>query len=207
MRAVSKGLASCHLCHKLVPANEHTCPRCGSPIHVRKKNSMNRTLALLCTAYICYIPANVFPIMFTDQFGNTIESTIIGGVLLLIQMHSYPIAAIIFIASVMVPLGKIFMMFYLCWVAHRGCDASARQLTRAYGITELIGKWSMIDVFVVFILVALVNLGQILAIRPGIASLAFAGLVVVTMIAAESFDPRIFWDQQEESNDCEQTHS
>lgn len=203
MRAISKKWASCHLCHKLAPVTEHTCPRCGSAMHQRKSNSMNRTLALLITACLLYIPANVYPIMFTDQFGNTIESTIIGGVLLLIQMHSYPIAAIIFIASVMVPLGKIFMMFYLCWVAHRGCRASARQMTRAYMVTELIGKWSMIDVFVVFILVALVNLGQILAIRPGVASLAFAGLVVVTMIAAESFDPRKFWDQQEELNDCE----
>ncbi|MGB0415219.1 MAG: paraquat-inducible protein A [Coraliomargarita sp.] len=172
-------------------------------MHLRSNNISGLTLPLLITACLLYIPANVFPIMFTDQFGNTIESTILGGVIILINMHSYPIAAIIFIASVMVPLGKIFMMFYLCWVAHRGNRASAKQLTKAYQITELIGKWSMIDVFVVFILVALVNLGQVLTIRPGFAALSFAALVVVTMIAAESFDPRIFWDQQEKSNDCE----
>lgn len=205
MRGITHNLASCHLCHKLAPATEHECPRCGSALHVRKQDIMNRTLALLFTACLLYIPANVFPIMYTDQFGNTIESTILGGVIILIQMHSYPIALIIFIASVMVPLGKIFMLFYLCWVAKRGRLASPRQMTRAYAITELIGKWSMIDVFVVFILVALVNLGQVITMRPGIAAVAFAGLVVVTMLAAESFDPRVFWDQQEEteSNDSE----
>lgn len=172
-------------------------------MHLRNQRIGGFTLPLLVTACLLYIPANVFPIMFTDQMGHTIESTILGGVVILINMHSYLIAAVIFIASVMVPLGKIFMMLYLCWVAHRGCRANAKQLTRAYLITELIGKWSMIDVFVVFILVALVNLGQVLTIRPGIAALSFAALVVVTMIAAESFDPRVFWDQQEESNDCE----
>lgn len=139
--------------------------------------------------------------MITDQLGNSIESTILGGVVLLIQMGSYSIAAVIFIASVIVPVGKIMMMFYLCWTLRRGSLVSAKQRTIAYRITEFIGKWSMVDVFVVAILVALVHLGGILVIRPGTAALAFAGLVVVTMIAAESFDPRLFWDQQEVSDD------
>jgi paraquat-inducible protein A len=170
-------------------------------MHLRKTNSLNRTLALLFTACLLYIPANILPIMITDQFGNSTESTILGGVVLLVNMDSIPIAAVIFIASVMVPVGKIITLFYLCWSVSRGSQVSARQRTVTYRITELIGKWSMVDVFVVSILVALVHLGGILVIRPGAAAVAFAGLVIVTMIAAESFDPRLFWDQQEIDND------
>jgi paraquat-inducible protein A len=158
-------------------------------------------MALLWLATLLYIPANVYPIMITDQLGSSLESTILGGVVLLIEMKSYPIAAIIFIASVMVPSGKILMLFYLCRTARKGRAATAKQLTVAYRITELIGKWSMIDVFVVTILVALVNIGQLLVIRPGIAAVSFALLVIVTMVAAESFDPRVFWDEQEEQHD------
>lgn len=201
LRAISRGLAACHTCHKLAPKDAHRCPRCGSPLHVRKANSLQRTLALLLTACVLYIPANIFPIMYTDQFGNTIESTIIGGVLILIEMGSWPVALVIFCASVMVPIGKLIMMFYLCWVASRGAKANQRQLTGAYRITELIGKWSMVDVFVVFILVALINLGQMLVMRPGVAAMSFAGLVMVTMLAAESFDPRVLWDQEDKNHE------
>lgn len=199
--AASRHLSSCHLCLKLADSSAHQCPRCGSAMHLRKSNSLHRTIALLITSCLLYIPANILPIMITDQLGNSIESTILGGVVLLIQMGSYSIAAVIFIASVIVPVGKIMMMFYLCWTLRRGSLVSAKQRTIAYRITEFIGKWSMVDVFVVAILVALVHLGGILVIRPGTAALAFAGLVVVTMIAAESFDPRLFWDQQEVSDD------
>jgi paraquat-inducible protein A len=139
--------------------------------------------------------------MITDQFGNSLESTILGGVVLLIQMDSIPVAVIIFIASVMVPVGKLISLFYLCWTVKRGSSASPRQRSIAYRITELIGKWSMMDVFVVSILVALVHLGNLLVIRPGAAALAFASLVVVTMIAAEQFDPRLFWDPETDDHD------
>ncbi len=199
--AASQGLASCHLCLKLAPKSLHHCPRCGSAMHLRKYNSIERTLALLITAVILYIPANVLPIMVTDQLGRSEESTIIGGVVLLIKLGSIPIAAVIFIASVMVPLGKMIMMFYLCWSLKRGTPGTERQRTVFYRVTELMGKWSMIDVFVVAILVALVHLGGVLVIRPGIAAMAFAGVVIVTMIAAECFDPRLMWDQLNEEQD------
>ncbi len=199
--AVSKGLASCHLCQKVASVERHKCPRCGTAMHSRKANSLNRTLALLCTATILYIPANIYPIMITDQLGSSLESTILGGVVLLVQMDSIPVAAIIFIASVMVPVGKLISMFYLCWTVKTGSSVSPRQRSIAYRITELIGKWSMIDVFVVSILVALVHIGKILVIRPGVASIAFAALVIVTMVAAEGFDPRLIWDKEEEDND------
>jgi paraquat-inducible protein A len=167
-------------------------------LHLRKSNSLQRTLALLITASILYIPANILPIMITDQFGNSTDSTILGGVVLLIDMGSVPIAAVIFIASVMVPVGKLIALYYLCWSVGSGRPASPRQRTVMYRATELIGKWSMVDVFVVSILVALVHLTGLLVILPGAAAVAFAGVVIVTIVAAESFDPRIIWDQQED---------
>ena len=199
--AAASQLSSCHLCMKLVPVHEKYCPCCGSAMHSRKSDSINRTMALLLTACILYIPANLLPIMITDEFGVSIESTILGGVLLLIDMGSWPIAAVIFIASVMVPIGKMITLFFLCWTVKNGSGVSARQRTITYRVTELIGKWSMIDVFVVAILVALVHLGGILVIRPGAAALAFAGVVIVTIFAAESFDPRLLWDQQEDNGE------
>jgi paraquat-inducible protein A len=193
-------LASCHTCCKLVPVEQHHCPRCGSMVHQRETDSLQRTLALLITASILYIPANLYPIMYTDQLGRTEASTIIGGVVLLIKLGSVPIAAVIFIASVMVPLGKLFAMFYLVWTVERHSPLEPRQRTVMYQVTEFIGKWSMVDVFVVAILVALVNLGGLLVIRPGIAALSFAGVVIVTMIAAESFDSRLIWDEMDNKN-------
>jgi paraquat-inducible protein A len=199
--AAESGLASCHLCLKLASQDLHHCPRCGTALHVRKTASLQRTLALLITALVLYLPANILPIMITDQLGNSIESTILGGVVLLIQLDSIPIAVVIFIASVMVPLGKMLVMFYLCWSVSHGPPTSERQRTVLCRITEFIGKWSMLGVFVVSILVALVHLGGLLVIRPGGAALAFAGVVMVTMVAAESFDPRLMWDRMESSNE------
>lgn len=199
--AVSRNLASCHLCMKLADASLHHCPRCGEALHLRKANSLQRTLALLVTACVLYIPANVLPIMITDQFGNSTDSTILGGVVLLIDMGSVPIAAIIFIASVMVPLGKLIALFYVCWSVSAGRTTDPRQRTVLYRAAELIGKWSMVDVFVVSILVALVHLTGLLVILPGAAAVAFAGVVIVTIIAAESFDPRMIWDQQDKTNE------
>jgi len=198
--AASRNLAACHVCCKLASAELHHCPRCGSAMHLRKNDSIQRTLALLFTACILYIPANLYPIMITDQLGQSEGSTILGGVILLIHHGSIPVALVIFLFSVMVPVGKLMSMFYLVWTVKRHSPASPRQRTIMYQVTEFVGKWSMVDVFVVAILVALVHLGGLLAIRPGIAALSFAGVVIVTMIAAESFDPRLIWDQMEEKN-------
>jgi len=199
--AASRGLASCHLCLKLVDKQLHDCPRCGATIHLRKANSVQRTVALLITASILYIPANLLPIMITDQLGRSIESTILGGVVLLIELGSIPIALVIFIASVMIPLAKLLVMFYLCWSVHHGPPESTRQRTVLYRVTEFIGKWSLIDVFVVAILVALIHLSNLLVIRPGVATIAFAGVVITSMLAAESFDPRLMWDQLEKTDE------
>ncbi|MEP5764658.1 MAG: paraquat-inducible protein A [Halieaceae bacterium] len=203
--ALSQGLAACHLCCKLAPLDQHHCPRCGSAMHARKAGSLQRTVALLITACILYIPANTLPIMLTDQLGKTEPSTIMGGVILLIKLGSVPVALVIFIFSVLVPSGKLMAMFYLVWSVHSGSNASPRQRSLMYRMTEFIGKWSMVDVFVVAILVALVHLGGLLVIRPGIAALAFAGVVIVTMVAAESFDSRLMWDAMEEDDDNSST--
>jgi paraquat-inducible protein A len=198
--AANSNLAACHVCCKLAPAEVHHCPRCGSAMHLRKSDSIQRTLALLVTACLLYIPANMYPIMYTDQLGTTEPSTILGGVILLINLGSVPVALVIFIFSVLVPSGKLMAMFYLVWTVERHSPLDPRQRSVMYRVTEFVGKWSMVDVFVVAILVALVHLGGLLVIRPGIAALCFAGVVIVTMIAAESFDSRLIWDNMEEKS-------
>jgi paraquat-inducible protein A len=198
--AAAAGLALCHACHHLDRVELHECSRCGSPVHLRNTDSLQRTLALLVTAVILYIPANVLPIMTTLQLGKGEPSTILGGVVLLINLGSYPIAAVIFIASVMVPLAKLMALFYLVWSAYRAEPASAIQCTRIYRMTELVGKWSMVDVFVVAILVALIQLTGLLVILPGPAAVAFGGVVVSTMLAAHAFDTRLIWDRLKEDD-------
>jgi paraquat-inducible protein A len=197
--ALQRGYAVCHLCLGLSPADEHLCARCGSKLHARVPDSVQQTIALIIAAIILYIPANMLPIMITDQFGRATESTIIGGVLLLWKLESYPVAIIILVASVLVPLGKIASLAVLCWTVKNGMPATRQQRTVLYRITEFVGKWSMVDVFVVAVLVALIQIGGIIAIRPGSAALAFAGVVIVTMIAAERFDPRLIWDQESDN--------
>ena len=203
--AASQGLASCHVCCKLAPVEEHFCARCGSALHLRNSNSQQRTLALLITASILYIPANIYPIMITDVLGVSDYSTIMGGVILLVKLGSIPVAAVIFIASVMVPLSKLAAMFYLVWSVDRLPYENHRKRTTLYIVAEFIGKWSMIDVFVVAILVALVHLEGLLVIRPGIAAYSFAGVVMVTMVAAECFDTRLMWDKLDNKNDNSET--
>lgn len=196
--AAARNLASCHLCGKLAPAALHRCPRCHSALHLRKPDSIQRTLALLVTACLLYIPANLYPIMITEQLGTAEGSTILGGVILLMHHGAVLVALVIFLFSVMVPIGKLISLFYLVWTVRRHSAITPRQRTVLYQITEFVGKWSMVDVFVVSILVALVHLGGLLSIKPGFAAVCFAGVVIVTMLAAESFDPRLIWDELEE---------
>ena len=158
-------------------------------------DSLARTVALVITAAILYVPANVLPIMTTEQLGRASDSTIMGGVVLLWHHGSYPIASVIFIASVLVPLSKLFILLALCWSVARGDATRPRERTVLYRVTEFVGRWSMVDVFVVAILVALIQLGGLLSIRPGVAAVAFSGVVIVTILAAESFDPRLIWDR------------
>ena len=197
--AAAHGIAACHTCGKLSSADLHRCPRCRSPLHLRQTDSLHRTIALVLTAMVLYVPANVLPIMTTEALGTSEPSTILGGVVLLWNMGSYPVAAVIFIASVMVPLGKMATLIWLWYSVTRSDQSRPEQRAVLYRMTEFIGRWSMIDVFVVAILVALIQLGGLMSIRPGAAAFAFCGVVIVTMIAAESFDPRLIWDRLDPS--------
>ena len=157
--------------------------------------SIQRTWALLLTACILYIPANVLPIMYTEFFGQETPNTIIGGVISLWESGSYPVAIIILIASVVVPVAKIVILAWLNFSVQREKTTSKQLRIRYYRITEAIGRWSMIDVFVVAVLVSLIQMGNTMSIYPGQAALAFCAVVFVTMIAAMTFDSRLIWQQ------------
>lgn len=187
-------LILCLHCHKLNPISWSICSRCGGKIYVRKPKSIQITLAWLITAVVFYIPANIFPVMTTYAFGRETASTIIGGIFELWEQKSFVIASIIFVASIVIPILKILLLFWLCLSLKFNLTETLKLRTSLYRLTLWIGRWSMIDVFVVAILVALLQLGGLLSIQPTIGSLAFAFVVIATMLAAESFDPRLIWD-------------
>jgi paraquat-inducible protein A len=195
--AAALGMAGCHVCTRMAGVELKRCPRCGAALHLRVANSLQVTLALVTTAVLLYVPANLLPVMYTEQLGRSQPGTIIGGVVFLWRHGSYPVAIVIFIASVVVPLAKIFVLYWLCWTVMTRRAANAYERAVLYRVTEFVGRWSMVDVFVVAILVALIQLKGLLAFRPGVAAIAFAGVVIITMIAAERFDPRLIWDNVE----------
>jgi paraquat-inducible protein A len=177
------------------------CPRCGARLHSRKPNSIARTWALIIAAFVFYIPANVLPITTVVSFGKAQSDTIMSGVIYFIKTGMWPIALIIFVASIFVPLLKLLILTFLLITVQRKSSWRSKDRTRLYRITEAIGRWSMVDIYVVTILVALVNLGSLatIAARPG--AIFFAAVVVITLFAAMTFDPRLIWDAEELSND------
>ena len=196
-RAIHEGLASCHVCGKVSTAAAHRCPRCGCRLHVRKPASVQRTVAFLLAALALYIPANLLPVMTLSELGDVMASTILEGMVEFWQREAYPIAIVIFVASIMIPIIKIVALVWLCAAATGKVNPSPQALSRIYWFTELLGRWSMVDIFVVSILVALVQFGAYMTITPGPGAVAFAGVVVLTMFAAMSFDPRLLWDRLE----------
>ncbi len=194
-RAIEKNLAGCHLCGKVVAADAADCPRCGTSLHLRKPHSIARTIALMAAAAALYIPAMTLPVMTLRELGNVAPTTIIEGMLEFWHNRDYPIALVIFTASILIPLLKIVALAWLCAAATGRVEPSPRMLAKIYWLTELLGRWSMIDIFVVGILVALVQLGTYMSVAPGPGALAFALVVVLTMFAATSFDPRLLWDR------------
>jgi paraquat-inducible protein A len=198
------GLLSCHDCHLLTrveAGGSHghpVCPRCGAALHERKPNSLARTWALVVAAIILYIPANILPMTVTSALGTVQADTIMSGVIYFIHSGSWEIAAVIFIASVFVPLLKLLILIGLLLSVQLRWRWSPKDRTTLYRLTEAVGRWSMLDVYVVTILVALVKLGAVASIEAGPAAVFFAAVVVITMIAAESFDPRLIWDTLEE---------
>ncbi|OYD21213.1 paraquat-inducible membrane protein A [Oceanimonas baumannii] len=188
------GCATCGLVNALSGKHKPRCRRCYEPLHPWHGINNQATLALLAAALIMYLPANLYPIMVTTSLGNSTPSTIMGGVLLFLQHGDWPIAFIIFMASVVVPVSKILALLWLCYVVKQDRSGLSRiNRIRLYRVTEFVGRWSMVDVFVVAILVALIRHGNLMSIEPGPASLAFAAVVVLTMLAAMLFDQRSIW--------------
>ncbi len=203
--ARKSGMVSCRCCHLLcrrvlVPA---LCPRCGARLHSRKSNSITRTWALVVAAIIFYIPANIFPITHTTSLGGVQSDTILSGVIYFIHSGSWPVALIIFVASVLVPLLKILILIILLISTQFHWQWWPVERTRLYRLTEAVGRWSMLDIYVVTILVALVHFGKLANISAGSGAVYFAAVVVITMFAAETFDTRLIWDTIGTNNDRE----
>ncbi len=194
---------SCHSCHLLCRINfsqigeSLVCPRCGSTLHQRKPNSLKRTWALVLAAVIFYIPANLLPVTVVISFGKAQADTIMSGVIYFITTGMWPIALVIFVASILVPMLKLSILTFLLISVQRKSAWRPKDRTRLYRITEAVGRWSMVDIYVVTILVALVNLGNLATIKAGPGAGFFAAVVVITIFAAMSFDPRLIWDAKE----------
>lgn len=201
--------AQCHVCHLVVRVPEGgedglACPRCRTAVHRRKPNSLSRTWALLIAAIICYVPANLFPVMEVTSLGHRQADTILSGVIYLAVNGTWPLAVIVFIASVVVPVLKILALAFLAISVQRGSQWRPRDRARLYRVVETVGRWSMVDVYVVTILVALVHLGSLASVEARQGAFYFGAVVVLTMFAAESFDPRLIWDQVREGDEGEE---
>jgi len=200
--AAARGLALCHVCYLATPVSAGRCPRCGRRLHLRLRESLQRTWALTIAAVVLYFPANLLPVLRVESFAGDKQNTIVGGVIEFWQHRDYPVALIIFGASVVIPVLKIIAIGALCRASRTG--HRPRAMTRIYRITELVGRWSMVDVFVVAILVAVVQLGSTISIHPGAGALSFAAVVILTMFAAMSFDPRLIWDAAAQAEEAPQ---
>ena len=191
-------LVSCPLCNAMIGRsiwkNDPQCPRCEKEIQPRIRHSMQKTVALLIAATILYIPANTLPLTRITTLGAVESRTIIGSIIDLFQHGLWVIALVVFVASMVVPIAKLIIMTYLLWSVHHKSSSNLATRMRLYHLTEFVGRWSMVDVFVVTLLVALVQFGLLVNIEPGSAALSFAAVVVLTMLAVETFDSRLLWD-------------
>jgi paraquat-inducible protein A len=205
LTAAEAGLLSCLTCGLLSHPASHredanACSRCGRRLHVRKPHSLLRSWTFLVAAMVLYIPANLLPIMDTESIiMGSHTDTIMSGIVFLWKSGSWGIAIIVFIASIMVPMLKMLAMLVILIAVHQGVSTHCHDLSKLYRLLEIIGRWSMLDVFVVAILVTLVQLQFVAAVTPGKGALAFGAVVVLTMLATMSFDPRLIWDSAEHS--------
>jgi len=196
--AAQAGLASCTTCGLLsrpaAPGQLGHCPRCGAALAARHHHSIQFTWALVIAAAILYVPANALPVLTTTTLGSSESDTIISGVVYLYESGSWPLALIVLVASVMIPLGKLVVLGYLLISVQRGSAKNSHDRARLYRLVEFIGRWSMLDVFVDAFIVALVQLEPLMSVAPGSGVVFFMAVVVLTMFAAHSFDPRLIWN-------------
>ena len=204
LTASQAGLLSCPACSLVSrPKNADeaaACPRCGARVHSRKPNSVTRTWAFLIAAYVLYIPANVLPIMNTSSLFNAQRDTIMSGLIYLWNSGSWATATLIFFASVVEPLLKLVVMTWLVLSVQRASTWNPKLRAQVYRVVSIVGRWSMLDIFVVTILVALVQIESVAEIKAGPGAVAFGAVVVLTMFASSSFDPRLLWDARGDAN-------
>jgi paraquat-inducible protein A len=195
------GLVLCDACGLLSrPADidePGRCPRCDSELALRRKNAIQRTWALIIAAAICYIPANILPVLSTITVTSAEDDTILDGVVLLYTTGSWPLALIVLIASVVIPLAKLIALSYLLLSVRHRTAVGRHERVRLYRLVEIVGRWSMLDVFVDTFTVALIQLQPLMSVKPGPGVIFFAAVVVLTMVAAQTFDPRLIWDAGE----------
>ncbi|MDD2501427.1 MAG: paraquat-inducible protein A [Geobacter sp.] len=196
--AAGQGFCSCHVCGLVSRLDQDGraayCPRCSARLHFRRPDSLQRCWALLIAAYILYIPANLMIMMETGTLISYRKDTILSGVIHLWHNGNPGIAAIVFIASILVPLFKLVVLSLLLISIRRGSSWGIKYRILLYRIVELVGRWSMLDIFVVTLLAALVQIQSLAIVRAGPAAIAFGAVVVLTMFAAMEFDPRLMWD-------------
>lgn len=202
--AISEKMALCHSCHfvsrLIVPKKGYSlrCPRCHSKIHLRKENSISRTWALVALGFMTFLPSHVFPVMVITQLGSgTFEKTILGGVKNMAEEQLYGLAAIVFIASVVIPLFKLVGLSIILLAIQYEKLSYRFRLTQMYRMIVIIGRWSMVDIFFAALFISLLQLGNFVNIQVGLGAPAFALMCVITMVAGELFDPRLLWDKQE----------
>jgi paraquat-inducible protein A len=193
------GLLVCTHCHATVRAiggARVRCPRCDGVIHERKPHSVATTTALIVSAALLYVPANLLPVMHMRTFFSDEDDTIMSGVLSLLHEGSWPLALLVFVASIVVPLLKLIAMGWLLFSVVRKSPGQPLQRSRLFRLVEFIGRWSMLDVYAIALLVALVQIRSLATVHAGVGALAFCAVVVLTMLAAQSFDERLIWDSQ-----------
>ncbi len=200
--ALAASCASCHECGLLTRVASHgahgaRCPRCRAALHLRKPKSLERTWALVIAAAICYVPANLLPVMTVTSLGKPVSDTIMSGVIYFVEHGDWPLALVIFTASIFVPMMKLAILTFLLISVQRRSRWRPVERTRMYRLTEAIGRWSMVDIYVITIMVALVRLGNLATIEASAGAVFFGAVVVLTIFAAECFDPRIIWDRSD----------
>ncbi|TPG26644.1 paraquat-inducible protein A [Variovorax guangxiensis] len=210
-RAIDRGLVGCRHCGTVWQdvADGTPCGRCSTPLHMRKPDSLNRTWAFLIAACVMYLPANLLPVMVTRTLFGTSDDTIMSGVIYFWVTGAYGLAAIVFVASFLVPLFKLAALFVLVTSAQRRSRWRRAERAKLYHVIEIIGRWSMLDVFVVALLAGLVRIQGFAEITAGVGIAAFGSVVVLTMLASLSFDPKLSWDNRpgdpDDQDDAENT--
>lgn len=198
-KGINKGLKLCLICNKINSNTTH-CSRCHNPIFYRKPNSINHSLALLLTAFSLLLPMHLLYISMLTNQGSTTYDNIYSGIAALFDAKMYYIGTIVFIASIVIPFVKVLGLLFIILIIKTKIKLSYKQLTITYNIIKTIGKWSMLDLFVISIMVGVINIGQLLNIQPGPAANYLAIVIIITQIAAKTLDIRLLWDKL-----CEQS--